>query len=76
MIIADDYNVVYQDLPTTVGGFVKETDGFYTIVLNPRLTFERNRKSFGDEMDHIDSRAFDSEQSADQIEMRSHRRKL
>lgn len=76
MIIADDYNVIYQDLPTTIGGFVKETDGFYTIVLNPRMSYERNLESFGDEMDHINSRAFDSDQSADQIENKSHWRLL
>ena len=72
----DDFKVIYKDLPTTIGGFTKETDGFYTIVLNSRMTFEQNRKTYTDEADHIDSKAFDSEQSADQIEMESHGRKL
>ena len=72
----DDFKIVYEDLPTTISGFTKETDGFYTIVLNSRMTFEQNRKTYADETDHIDSRAFDSEQSADQIEMESHRREL
>lgn len=70
----DDRKVVYQNLPTTIGGFTKETDGFYTIVLNARMTHERNRLTYKDETDHIDNRAFDSELSADQIELDSHGR--
>lgn len=67
-----DQRIIYQNLPTTIGGFIKETDGFYTIVLNSRMTFERNRETYADETDHIDNRAFGSELSADQIEMKSH----
>ena len=76
MIINDDYRVIYEDMPTTVKAFIKETDGFYNIVLNPRLTHEANIKSFADEMDHIVNKAFDSKLSADQIESKSHRRNL
>ncbi len=68
-----DTRVVYEDLPTTIGGCVKETDGFYTIILNSRMTRERNQKSYLDEMDHLATGALDSDQSADQIELESHR---
>lgn len=69
-----DTRVVYEDLPTTIGGCVKETDGFYTIILNSRMTHERNKESYLDEIDHIEHNAIDQERSADEIEMESHRR--
>ena len=72
----NDPNVVLKDLPTTVGGFVKEQDGYYTIVLNARMTHERNMLTYVDETYHIDNRDFDRDCTADQIESESHRRKL
>ena len=69
-----DTRVVYEDLPTTIGGCVKETDGFYTIILNSRMSHERNQESYLDEIDHIEHNAFDQDRSADEIEMESHRR--
>lgn len=74
-MIESDYKVVLKDMPTTIGGLVKETDGFYTIVLNSRMTSERNRESFADETDHITTGALDSERAADRIELESHRRR-
>ena len=67
--------VILKDMPTTIGGCVKKTDDFYTIILNSRMTFERNRQSYLDEIDHIDSQDLDRECTADQIEMEAHRRK-
>ena len=69
-----DTRVVYKDLPTTIGGCVKETDGFYTIILNSRMTFERNQESYLDEIDHIITGALDQDRPADQIETESHRK--
>lgn len=69
-----DTRVIYEDLPTTIGGCVKETDGFYTIILNSRMSHERNQETYMDEIDHIATGALDSDQSADQIELISHRR--
>ena len=70
----NDPNVVLKDLPTTVGGFVKEQDGYYTIVLNARMTHERNMLTYVDETYHIDNRDFDRDRTADQIELESHGR--
>lgn len=67
--------VILKDLPTTIGGCVKETDGFYTIILNSRMTHERNQESYLDEIEHIETDAFSSELPADRIELRSHSRK-
>ena len=70
----EDFNVVMQDLPTTIGGFTKETDGYYTIVLNSRMTHERNQQSYIHEVGHIDSMDFDKDRNADQIELDASRR--
>ncbi len=75
-MIDGDYNVILRDLPTTIGGLVKEQEDYYTIILNARMTHERNQKSYLDEMDHITTGALDSDQSADQIEMDSHKRSM
>lgn len=70
----DGARVVYSDLPTTIGGCVKEQDGFYTIILNSRMTFERNQLSYLDEQEHIETGALDQDRTADEIELESHRR--
>ena len=71
----EDFNVVMQDLPTTIGGFTKETDGYYTIVLNSRMTHERNQQSYIHEKGHIDSMDFDRERNIDQIEKKADERR-
>ena len=73
-MIDGDFNVILQDLPTTIGGLIREQEDHYTIILNSRMTHERNQKSYLDEMDHIATGALNSDQSADQIELESHRR--
>lgn len=69
-----DSYVILKDLPTTIGGYVREKDGFYTIVLNSRMARNRQLRAYRDEIDHIKTGALDQERSADQIEMESHRR--
>lgn len=69
-----DTRVIYEDLPTTIGGCVKETDGFYTIILNSRMTYERNQETYRHEQRHIDNGNLDCECTADQIETEAHRR--
>ena len=73
-MIDEDFNVILQDLPTTIGGLVREQEDHYTIILNSRMTRERNQRSYLDELDHITTGALDSDQSTDQIELESHRR--
>lgn len=50
--------VVYENLPTTIGSFVKETDGFYTIVLNARMSYEDQIRHYRHEMQHITRQDF------------------
>ena len=70
----NDIRVIFQDLPTTISGFVREKDDFYTIVLNSRMTHEHNQKTYNHERRHINNGDLDRECSADQIELESHKR--
>ena len=50
----DDNRVILEDLPTSVRGFVfEDNNGDPVIVLNSRLTFEQNRKTYDHECGHI-----------------------
>ena len=69
-----DSYVILKDLPTTISGYVREKDGFYTIVLNSRMARNRQLRAYRDEIDHIKTGALNQERPADQIEMESHRR--
>ena len=70
-----DYKVIFEDLPTSIGGFVRETDGYFTIVLNSRLSYSDNVKSYYEELYHINNSDLDRGISADRIERESHRRR-
>lgn len=67
-----NYRVTLQDLPISIKAFTKETDGFYNIVLNARLSADRQRKAYYEEIHHIINNDFDRDCSADQIEANSH----
>ena len=73
-MIRDDFKVVYEDLPTTIKAFIKETDGFYDIVLNSRMAYNQNVKSYDEEMWHIKNNDLDQDETVDRIETKSHRR--
>ena len=68
-----DVNTLLVDLPGTIKAFVaKDTDDFYTIYLNSRLSHEQNVVSFMHEMEHIEKDDFYSDLTADQIERVRH----
>lgn len=68
-----DVNTLLVDLPGTIKAFVaKDTDDFYTIYLNSRLSHEQNIVSFIHEMEHIEKDDFYSDLTADQIERVRH----
>ena len=66
----------YEELPYKIRGFVRETcepDGdYYTIILNSRLSFEQQQKTYLHEMEHIKNDDFRKE-SVDEIEKIRHR---
>ena len=50
----EERNVILQDLPTSVRGFVFQgEDGEPVIVVNSRLTREQNIKTYDHEQEHI-----------------------
>ena len=68
-----DVNTLLVDLPGTIKAFVaKDTDDFYTIYLNSRLSHEQNVVSFIHEMEHIENDDFYSDLTSDQIERVRH----
>lgn len=51
----EENEVILQDLPTSVRGFVFQgDDGEPVIVVNSRLTREQNRKTYDHERGHIE----------------------
>lgn len=68
-----DYNVIYRDIPCDVGGMVHENeDGTYTVILNSRMTRERQEAAARHEIRHMNGNDFNSGMSADEIEMIRH----
>lgn len=64
----------YLDLDTSVPAcVVKNDDGSFTIILNSRMSAERQRKSYEHEVKHILDGDFDSDEDVDIIEGRRHR---
>lgn len=64
-----DHNVVYENLPTTIGAFVREHDGYNTIVLNARMSHEYLRKKYRHEIAHLEEDDLNKKTcSADRIE--------
>lgn len=76
MSIEEDTRIIYMNLPLTIKAFTKESDGFYTIVLNENLCYEQNVLSAYHELSHIMNNDFDSGLSANQIEIKSHKGEL
>ena len=79
----DCINVVLLEMPVTVHGLtVADGFGFYTIVLNPRLSYEMQKQTYDHEISHIMNGDFDrmqdiyrdlmDELSADQLEALRH----
>ncbi len=51
----DNYRVIYYNLPYKVNGFIlyDSFEDYYTIVLNSKLSYECNIKTFWHELKHI-----------------------
>lgn len=67
-------NVRFLQLPCRVKAFTtKNEDDSYTIILNSRLNYEQQLKSYKHELDHIQNNDFDKE-DVDVIEYYAHER--
>lgn len=60
-------------LPYTIGGYViKDINDTYTIILNSKLSYERNIESYMHELNHIYNGDYEKDCSADSIEYQAH----
>lgn len=65
----EDINIYFLDMPCKIGATViLEYDGTYSVYLNSRLTFERQKQSLIHEIRHIKNDDFFSTLSATEIE--------
>ncbi len=70
-----EYNVLYQDMPTTVHSFVRcNPDTSYTIVINARLSNDGRLKAYNHEIHHIQNGDYDYDiiRDLNQIELEAH----
>ena len=72
-MIRDYIKVVLEDLPCTVRGFVVQSDDYYTIVLNSRMSYDMQFKSYLHELEHIVERDFKGN-NVNEIENIAHNR--
>jgi len=68
-----DVNVLLANMPGTIPGYsIANPDLSFTIVLNSRLTYERQLQAYHHEMQHIENGDYDKKCSADLIECYAH----
>lgn len=72
-MVRDYINVVLEDLPCSIRGFVLRQDDYYTIVLNSRMSHDMQFKSYLHELEHIVERDF-RYSNVDEIENIAHNR--
>ena len=70
-----EYLTIFKDLPTQIKALtIKNRDGGYTIILNSRLSYEQQQRSFLHELQHITNCDLEKECDIDEIETIAHRR--
>lgn len=68
------HRVIYQDLPCSIPGYIRmDPEGYCTIILNSRLSSERNRETYDHELKHIENDDLYSQDSAGEIEELRHK---
>lgn len=66
----EEINLQYLKLPYTVEALCAENiDGSYTIIVNDRLSPERQKEAVLHELEHIKNDDFNNELSIDKIEL-------
>ena len=70
----DNYNTIYLNLPNKIRGFAvyNTIEDFYTIVLNSRLSYAQNVKTFWHELKHIKNNDFYSNLTVNELESLAH----
>lgn len=70
--MSDEISIILRDLPSTIHAFTVAKDGYFTIVINTKLSIEMQQESYLHELHHIQSGDYDKHCSADLIEMYAH----
>lgn len=72
----NEVRVIYADLPPRIPGMLVKTfdeEDYYTVVLNSRLSVERQKETYEHEVKHITGKDFDVEDTeVDRIERIRH----
>lgn len=70
----DNYHTILQELPYKIRGFVvhNSSEDFYTIVLNSRLSYAQNIKTYWHELEHITNDDFHSSLNVNILEKIAH----
>ena len=70
----DDYMVIYKNLPHKVHAFTmyNAAEGYYTIVLNSRISYDCAQKAFKHEIRHILGNDFVIDKNVNKIETLAH----
>ena len=71
----NECRVVFLNLPTTVHSFVRMKDGYATIVINARLSHEKQRACFLHEARHLANNDFEK-CIASRIEAEAHKERI
>ena len=70
----DEIYTSVVDLPTSIGGYtIRDNNGDYNIILNARLSYERQARAYRHEMKHIVNGDFFKSETTDLIEIRAHK---
>lgn len=71
--MTQDVNTILADMPATIGAYtVSNADMSFTIVLNARLSYERQLLAYHHEMKHIENGDYNKRCSADLLECYAH----
>jgi len=64
--------IIYKDMPCNIKGLsATDSDGIPVMILNSRLTHERNKNTYAHELSHVQD--FGQEQDVNSLELIRHR---
>lgn len=69
-----DIRTVVCPLPSTIKAYTARVNGYYTIVINESLSEQARYRAYTHEIHHIENDDFFSNESADSIEEKAHKK--
>lgn len=70
----ENYTTIFLDLPYAIKGFLlyDAADDYYTIVINSRMSYEKNKETFEHEIEHIKNGDFHKYRNVGMLELALH----